>query len=339
MTRHAPQPPAPRLSDQEAERIWRRAAELQAAAARLAELRAREVGGGAGTGPDEDGGPSDGYSLAEVRDAAVEAGIPPALIEQALLEVEADRAARHRGHEVPAAAGRLLGETPESVEVSRVLPADRQAVLAALAELVPNAPYHLRLVEVVGPAPTDGGLLVFELRGAQDLIALGAGSFSSFSLAMQTADLRRFVFRLVPAGDGSATEVSVRSPLDYSKRLNTWVGGGIVVGGGALSGLAGGAAGAALLGGLATAGPALAVGAGLAAAAGGAGLLVRGYRRLYRWALRKGERGLEELLRDLETRLRTADAFAAFLPSASPAQPGDDGTRALLARLTRRSAQ
>lgn len=334
----APRPAPPsRLSERDAERIWRRAAELQAEAARIAETRAREA---AAADDSESTDVDEGFSLAEVRDAAVEAGIPPALVERAVLEVEADRIADAEPARSGSAARHVLGETPDAVEVRRVVAGDRDAVLAALAELLPVAPYHLRLVEVVGPPPAEGGLLVFEMTGIQDIASL-LGSLSSFAKAMATADFKRFVFGLEPAGDGSRTEVTIRSPLAYSRKLNAWVGGSIAGIGGAISGVAGGLGGAALLGGLAATGPLGAVGLGVAAAAGGGGLLVRGYRKLYRWALRKGETALEELLRDLDTRLRTAGLFAP--PVRSPDQPvpapleeGDPTLRSLLARRSAR---
>lgn len=101
-----------RISEEQARRLWERAAQIQAEAARREEERAKEdASKGA---PDRllpgDVDEGEGYSLTHVRQAAIEVGIQPefldlALGEEAVLELEGggreggyDRAVPRQGH-------------------------------------------------------------------------------------------------------------------------------------------------------------------------------------------------------------------------------------------------
>ena len=75
------------LSKEEADRVWGRAAQLQAdAAGDLQKASTVEA--------DDQGTPSQGYALAHVRAAALEAGIADEFVEAALGNVRAERLSR-----------------------------------------------------------------------------------------------------------------------------------------------------------------------------------------------------------------------------------------------------
>ena len=74
------------LTEDEARRLWQKAAQLQAEAARLAEAKASHDAEGDVEGPRRDG---EGYALVHVRAAAVEAGISEEFVDAALAAVAA----------------------------------------------------------------------------------------------------------------------------------------------------------------------------------------------------------------------------------------------------------
>lgn len=264
------------LSEEQAREIWRRAARLQAEAAQRLEARSREVAA-RGEAP-----PSDGYSPGDVEAAAVEAGIGREFVKLAI--AEAQQPERHGlSPLMDGLATRVLGTNTRSVEVSRVIDASPPEVFEAMQRLFPQYPYRLSLRDSIGARPTEGGVLVFAVP------SYFSGTGGEFALDMAYADLKELnvVMRPVPGADGHGTEVVISSDLNYSRKLNVWVGGAFTgtggLGAGAVAGgvsAAAGAAGAIL---------ALPVAAG---ALLGAGLFRAGYRALYRWGTRRGVRAV-----------------------------------------------
>lgn len=293
-----------RLSEAEALRLWQRAAQLQAEAARRAEARAAgeedRSPGGAVARRDEDG-----YALEHVRAAALEAGITEEHVEAALAELVADRAMA-----ASAPVGRqpisdwVLGHPPDAVEARRVVLADVHGVLAAMEEVLPAEPYGLLLRERLGD-PAQGGTLVFDLQGVG--FAVGGTGFKADA---SFADLRQVLATLVPLpGEPPRTELILRSPVAWARRINAALIGGLSGVGGS-AGLAAGVALGALLSPLGPAVAGVAVATGLV---GGARLTLGGLRKLHRYGLGKGTKTLEALAATVAAR---AEGGWGFLPKS-----------------------
>lgn len=139
----------------------------------------------------------------------------------------------------------------------------------------------------------------------------------------QWADVRELHVRLLPLGDDRC-EVTIRAPLDYSRKLSSRVFAGIAPVGGGLATLIAGGVLTAIVGGLGLAPLAETLvfvgGAAGAFGVGTAGAL-SGLRRLSRSGWRKGQSALERILASLETDIRTGGAFRV---SAPPPRSGID---------------
>jgi hypothetical protein len=281
-----------RLSEQEALRLWKRAAELQAAAADHAEGRPSETR----TSSIEPG--QAGYDLAQVREAAREVGIGSEYVDQALAEaLDADRGQPDR---VDRLAERLSGSGPTALVVSRTYDESTEAVYAAVQRVFPRL--RLSLVDSRGE-PVAGGVLVFAVPAAvpaeadpvvSDLVT--RARVGELHLRLQALEERRCV-------------VTLSAPLRSVHRARLGSGMVLVAGGGIVGGWAVGALGAALivplgLGALATAaaiGGALALGAGAGIGAGvAAHRSGRGHARA----------AVERLLQVLGVELKLGSAFA-----------------------------
>ncbi len=263
------------LSEEEAAHLWERAAQLQAEAAGRVEE------------PDAHGAalPAPGYALTHVRSAALEAGIADEFVDAALADLRAERG-------LPTAkdnsvARRFLDHPPDVITVRRVVEATPQVVLSAMEAVFPDEPFRLTLTDQQGD-PLDQGVLVFDIPGAVSPFSQG------FAHTMRESGLKQVFVSLRPM-DGStpSCEMTVYSPVTTH---NLGLGIGMVV-----TTLTGGVGfGVGMLGGTALA--ALGVAAGLALvvpAVGvlvGGGLGVKGYRALYRYALRGGRKALEGLV-------------------------------------------
>ncbi len=279
--------PPERLDEEEAARLWQRAAQLQAEAAR----RADRDGAREGEGDETALAPHEGYELEHVRAAAEEAGIGGEYLDAALADLRVERSlgARRGGGGL---ARRFLGNPPDVITVTRVIEATPREVLRAMEEVVPHDPFNLVLRDQQGD-PLDGGLLVFDIDGAGFTVTTG------FTGQASQADLREvFVtLRAAPGRDGAATEVSLRGPVAWAHSLNAGIGGFLV----GIAGVAGFAVSVpiglwvnvALLGGAF-------IPAGMAVTALGFGASValgtEALRALYRQGLDKGRRGLSALL-------------------------------------------
>lgn len=293
------------ISEQEAARLWRRAAELQAESARRLEERSRSLV------PREE--TPEGYRLEHVRDAAREAGIAPEFLDLALAEGPGPEGGESR---VDRISRRFLGPAPEALLASRVFDAPPARVFETLCTLLPAHPYALVLADTRGPHPLEGGVLVF------DVPALTGMDNEPFAYEMTWGDVKELHVRLQPLGTRpTRCEVAIRAPLGHSRRLNLWVGGGVSAFLGVVSGgfgllLGATVAAATALGPAAAAGATLAVGAALGAAASGGS--VRGWRGLYRYAVRRSERALHKLLQQVNAQLQVGGAFAPPQPSPPP---------------------
>lgn len=325
------------VSEPMAADLWRRAAELQEEDTRRAEERTRSTalqralhGDGGGTGQ---------FSLEEVKAAAADAGIPAEYVEFAWIE------SRHGI--VPAgeptssaerAKRRFLGTDLPTMEVSRVYPAPVGQILSVMGHAFPNPPFGL-ILEASERLEVDGSrVLVFAVPGME--VLSGQSPVASFAMAMQWPDMKKLLVsvRAVP-GPAEATEVVIRSPLAYSRKLNYGI--GLAVGSG-VGFFAGGAAvtgSVALLGGAIVAGSALApiavAAAGLAGFGAGRSLIELGWRKLYGVALEKGRRGLDQLLSAITLHIQTDGTFtpgAAYLQAplseGGPAPSTEPGTSA-----------
>ncbi len=304
-----------RISEVEARALWRRAAELQAEAARRLEERSREL---APRGSPADAVEVDGYRLADVRAAAEDAGISPEFVDHALVESR-NRALVEGTQERPSAlAARFLGQPPLTLEVSRVIRAPAEEVYAAMQRILPGRPFRLSLVDHHGADPLDGGVLVFKVP-AYSYTASTADQ--SFAYEMAWIDLKQLLFSLRRLDtDPPATELTVRGSLIHSHKLNMWVGGSISGVLASLSGVGGAFAGGAV-------GVALGIG-GLAAGAAGflagglavGGLVMLGWRAVYRYALRRGDKAIRNLIGSIAVDIETGGGFSSPNPLPSPFQ-------------------
>jgi len=258
------------LSEQEAARLWERAAQLQAEAAGRIEPPAV---------PDESMA-SSGYALAHVRSAALEAGIGTEFVDAALADLRVERA-RPPAVKSTSLARRFLNHPPDTLTTRRVIEATPQEVLSAMQAVFPDKPFSLTLTDQQGD-PLDGGVLVFDMQGANSLLLQGGFAFET-----REAGLRQVLVSLRSIeGSKPSCEMTMHSPVTSH---NLGLGVGLVV-----SALGAG------VGGFALGALGLAIGIGpIGAVAGvlvGAGLGLKGYRVLYRYALRRGGKALEGLI-------------------------------------------
>jgi len=258
------------LSEEEAARLWARAAQLQAEAA------------GRVSAPEGEGdvAPASGYALTHVRAAALEAGISTEFVEAALTDLRVERTVpTARGH---ALARRVLRDPPDTITVRRLMEATPQEVLSAMQAVFPDAPFRLTLMDQQGD-PLHGGVLVFDIPSNNNNNPFDTG----FAFAAKEAGLRqvfvslRSIERSVPS-----CELTVHSPVTSHN-----IGFGLTMVAATLSG----GAGLASLGALGVViglGPVGAiVGAFLGAGAG-----AKGFQAVYAFAMRRARRSLEGLV-------------------------------------------
>jgi len=281
------------LSEEEATRLWKRAAEIQAEASRQAELAAaneaaRELGSG-----DTPGGP-DGYALTHVRAAAVEAGIGDEFVAAALSDLRAEQAAGG-GSRGARLARRLIGNPDAAITVSRVINAPTAKVLQAMESVMPGEPFGLVLRDRRGN-PAAGGLLLFDIPGSSMTGVQQPGFLGQASIA----DLREIYASLRPMGE-TACELTLRGPIAWAFGFTSGIA-TVVTGAGGGIGFAVGSTLAAVLGGAAATmgmGAAAAVIAGVMVVSGiggGAGLGHFAFRKIYQYGLGRGETALENVL-------------------------------------------
>jgi hypothetical protein len=291
----------PRITDEEAAELWRRAAELQIAAER-AETASRAA-------PADE---ADGLSLAQVSAAAAGAGIDPEYVRLALAERRLPDAASIRRDLWTARWFRRLVHETDAIEATRAIPAPPARVLEAIRTVAADPSYHMTLEDALGDDPLADGVLVYRL----------GESNSSFHWDMNVTDARVLILAVRPH-DGQ-TLLRVRVPL-FRRGINFVLTGtlsGMGGAGGAFGGMALGGAIATALG--VTAAVALAP-AALGAVAGGV-LGVAGYRKAYSWVLRQGDSALHRLLQAIALEAAAPMPAAPRLPMLAAEGEAASGT-------------
>lgn len=262
------------LSEEQARRLWERAAQLQEDARRRADEAERALPVKAE--------PEGGFALEHVRQAAVEAGIDAAFVDEAWTDqqVGVDPPSPKLDRQIT----RFLGGDVRALEARRVIDAPADRTLEAIRDVFTSESCKLRLSDQIGGHPLEGGALVFD---ASYDYTTGIGK------AVMWSDMKHFIVRLRPI-DAQRTEVHIRSPLDHSRKLNFSVGSifNAVVS-------VGGAAGAAALAGVAGAALPVVIPAGIVGFTGVWWGGTRAYQALFRKAMRVGQEGLDGLLRQL----------------------------------------
>ena len=255
----------PRLSDDQARALWRRAAELQAAAEQAATQ-------GRTLRPAEERT----LSLEQVAAAAEGAGIDADYLRVAIAEQRLpDSHALRHDHWTSTWLQRLMRQ-PQAIETERVITASPEAVLTAFRAIAVSDRFLLQAEDVVGEDPIRDAVLVYRVT---------AGGLAG---PMFLADGRVLLVTIRPHENG--TRVRVRVPTFASGFNLLLTGGSAGLFGGGVASAAGGIATSL---GAAAAIAAIPVAAG--AVAGGA-LGVAAFRRVYRWSRRQGSTGVEQLL-------------------------------------------
>ena len=114
------------LSEEEAARLWQRAAQLQAEAAQKAEAPAEAAHEAEAPKSEEsEVGPTEGYALTYVRSAALEVGITSEFVDAALADLRAERALPQRKRR--RLTRWLLHDAPETLTARRVIEASAPA--------------------------------------------------------------------------------------------------------------------------------------------------------------------------------------------------------------------
>ncbi len=257
------------LSEEEAARLWERAAHLQAEAARR--IEAPDVHGAATASP--------GYALTRVRSAALEAGIANEFVDAALADLRAERAAP-KAKKSTSLARRFLKHPPDTITARRVVEATPREVLSAMEAVFPDEPFRLTLTDQQGD-PLDRGVLVFDIQG------LSAHFPQGFALEARESGLRRVFVSLRPIeGSTLSCEMTAYSPVtSHNVGLVVGVVAAAVTGGAGF----GVGVGLGLVIGIAPLLPVVAVGGVLV----GGGLGVKGFRAVYAWSMRRGQKALQ----------------------------------------------
>ncbi len=263
------------LTEEEASRLWERAAQLQAEASGNPEptdLQTAAV-------------PNTGYSLTDVRSAALEAAIGEEFFEAALTDLRSERT-------LPAVGGggalarRFLKDPPSTITVQRILQASPQAAFEAMEAVLPEEPFRLTLTDQQGD-PLDQGLLVFDIPEMPSPLSRG------FAFEARDGGLQQVFISLRPIeGSTPSCEITLYSHVTSHKvglglgmLMATLFGGsGLAVGW--LGGIAIGTVGA--FTGIA---PIAAVGG---AVAGGA-LGIKGFRVSYHSGIKRARTALEKI--------------------------------------------
>jgi hypothetical protein len=301
------------LSEEEAERLWKRAAELQVRESRKVEERSRDLR----APPGPSGFPAgSNLPLNEVLFAAREVGIGEAHLEAAVAELLEERA--QGGAPAPdlieRIAARFFGSPPPALEATAVLESSPREVYHILQLLLPSEPYCLRLRWMLGEDPLRDGVLVFD---APDQ-GKSPNAYARSILMAEDRVRRLYVtLRATTGGAAPACRITVRARIQADPEPAFWMGSLATLGGAGV----GGVLGAIIATGVGLAGPLLALPvAGLAALSGGA--TYGSVRSRYLEPLFRSQGGLEELLDVVEAAVKTE---GSFLPRELRRPQVDDG--------------
>jgi eukaryotic-like serine/threonine-protein kinase len=315
------------ISEQQAEAVWKRAAQLQAEAAARLEREARDAAQRAlsaeGITADEptQSLPTRSYKVRDVEAAAVEAGISQRFVALALSELPGHTGVALAPVQENSTTDRvgtaLLGKIQRSLSISRVVRAPARDVLKAIGRTFQSNPYRMTLRDQLGPHPLDGGIMVFKMP-AMD----GSGQVSyPFMWLVYGLGAKELRVTLRPL-DAGATEVTAVADLQPGVSANVW---GYGIGAG-LTSLGMGAGGAvigakALLFGGAFIGVPF-----LVTAIATWSLAIGASRAFYRWEGRTATKELEDLLQSIDGTLRSRSIFDDDPPTPQPPRVGgDDG--------------
>ncbi len=297
------------LTEEEARRLWERAAELQAEATPHGQPSEGDDDVPADTA-------SPGYAVDVVRQAALDAGIDREFVDKALIEVRTEA----EGGRLDRWADRFLKDAPKWLTVRRTLDASPEETYASLQRVLPNSPYDFNLIGTRGAAPLEGGRLIFEVPNQVGIVT--QGNSTVFDIRHHAGILEIEVSLRAVGEDGTQTELEITAQLARARRVGFMAAqavGGVAAGAGAL---AAGSVALVLLG------PATVPVLVLAAAGGGGGSLGAGraFRWLFGWALRRGEKAFERLIGAIAVDVRTGGVFAprgdrGALPPTEVANP------------------
>jgi hypothetical protein len=291
------------LSEEEAGRLWKRAAELQVRESHKVEARSRDLQ----APPGLTGYPAGTHlSLTDVVRAAREVGIEDVHLEAAVSELLEERA--QGGPPAPdlieRLAARFFGSPPPALEAAAIVDAAPAEVYRILQRLLPAEPYCLRLRSMIGSDPLRDAVLVFDApdRGTS------RRAYARSTLMAQDR-VRRLYVTLRPreGGDAHACRLTLRARIQADPEPAFWIGSLVTVGGAGV----GGALGAVIATGLGLAGGLLALPVAGLAALGGAATYTS-VRSRYLEPLVRGLEGLEELLEVIAAAVKTG---GTFLPS------------------------
>jgi len=291
----------PFLSDEQARRLWERAAELQADAAKKREEKQAQASETSDQKLLKGEGDADlGYSVAQVRQAGLEAGIPVdfldhALAEKAILDLEGGS----EGGRWDRMAKRFLDDHQLSLEIRRKIPFRAELVWNVLEDTLTSEPHELDLLDVWGEGPAAGGLAIFE---APYIYEHG----KSLKYWSSVAEVRRYMVQIQTVDEGSC-EVLIRAPLRRTHRIHGALGVGLSGIGAAVGGFVGWGTAAALGASTGLAGIPLAL-LGLGLIGGGTIGTERlsrwGSIKAYRWSLRSLEKVIQRILAQVERDLQ-----------------------------------
>ena len=281
------------LTEEEARRLWERAAELQAEADPQGNLSDGDSDVPADTA-------TPGYAVDVVRQAALDAGIDPEFVDQALVEVRTEA----EGGRLDRWADRFLKDSPKWLTVRRTLEASPQETYASLQRVLPNSPYEFNLIGTRGASPLEGGRLIFEVPNQVGFVT--QGNSTVFDIRHHAGILEIEVSLRAVGEDGTQTELEITAHLVRARRVGFMTAQGV----GAVAFMpaffftavfTGAVLGLEII-------PVLA----LAAAGGGGGFLgaTRAFRLFYRWALRRAEKAFERLIGAIAVDVRTGGVFA-----------------------------
>jgi hypothetical protein len=286
-----------RLTEEEAQQIWRRAAELQAVAAERAEQRRRAITAGTALA-------LDGLAVADVLDAAVEAGIGEEFVEAAIAEMENEGDLRPRpGSLMARAADKLLDDPLYVLTATRELHGSAESTFEAMQRVFPNSPFHLLLRDTRGAELFVDGVLVFE-------VALDGST--AFQHHLSEVSVRRLFVTVRAARERpDRSDVTVRAPLGGTGSRVVRSGGvtALFGGTGAIAGAAAAPSAAGLIGATGLLFTSIMGGVAVISGVAFGGLALSGYRALRDRSLVRATDALDGLVQALAVDVRTQGAF------------------------------
>jgi hypothetical protein len=314
------------LSEEQAALVWKRAAQLQAEAAARLERQTRSHSTRALATPDQasnDAEPTSAYRVRDVEAAAVEAGISQRFVALALSELPSGTAigagtALESGSLDDRVGSLVIGRLQRSLSVARTIRAPARDVLQAMGRCFQGHPLRMTLHEQIGPHPLDGGILVFKLP---DIDASGQFAFTWLRYGVGAKHVRVTLRTL--EHDRGATEVTAVADLRPGLRSSVWTYAGLNIA------AASGSAGVGFVIGLkamALSGLMLVAPVMVTALAGAALTLAAG-RAYHRAELRWATEDMENMLRSIDTTLRSRSLFDGDPPELPPPPAsGSDGS-------------